>query len=233
MCVGKNRPEESHHWFDGMSPMLESQANLQHSIGLDESFQIGDWGIFDEEDLADSPGDENHRFIRGNHDNPAIIKKHSACLGDFGFIGDMDLFFAAGGFSVDRQRRIAHVDWWPDEELSAGQWWKAHELYQKHKPKIMVSHECPNIAKAPALAACGRNINTGKVYVSGTEMMLQQMYDEHQPELWIFGHYHYKLDTVIGKTRFICCGSLNIDETNNCLFEVPGLTWPKKMHIIR
>ena len=238
MCIGKDRPEESHHWFDGMSPIMESQASFHSGIGLDQSLQVGDWGVFDEVDLANSPGNENHRFFRGNHDNPELINRHPACLGDFGFIPDMDMFFAAGGYSIDgpaniANHRVEYVDWWPNEELTASQWWRVHELYQEHKPKIVVSHECPNIAKAGAMAADGKNVNKAKVYVSGTEMMLQQMYDEHEPELWIFGHYHYKMDTVIGKTRFICCGSLGFDETKNCLFEVPGLKWPDDMTIIR
>jgi hypothetical protein len=34
------------------------------------------------------------------------------------------------------------------------------------------------------------------------------MFDQWQPELWVFGHYHFSRNFKIGKTRFLCLNEL-------------------------
>lgn len=33
---------------------------------------------------------------------------------------------------------------------------------------------------------------------------LQAMFEIHQPDIWIFGHHHKSIDTIVNGTRFIC-----------------------------
>lgn len=47
---------------------------------------------------------------------------------------------------------------------------------------------------------------------SQTRTMLQKMFEEHKPELWIFGHHHKSKDEVINGTRFICLDELETFE---------------------
>lgn len=231
MQVGADRPSNSYHWFDETPAIVQQQAELFQGIGLDQSLQVGDFGIFKTDDLNITAG-INHKFIRGNHDHPELCNEHKDYLGDFGYIPDMSLFFAAGGYSIDKHRRTTNVNWWENEELTTSQWWKVFELYLEKKPTIMVSHECPTIVKDEALLASPYNVNMDFKITSGTEVALQNLYNEHQPDLWVFGHYHGKLDVKIGKTRFVCCGAANLVPVKDVVFEVPGLTWPEKLNII-
>lgn len=52
--------------------------------------------------------------------------------------------------------------WWPDEELSPEELEQAEDLFARHKPTIMISHECPSSvatiileAEAASLAPTG------------------------------------------------------------------------------
>jgi hypothetical protein len=59
----------------------------------------------------------NHRFIRGNHDNPGECAKHPQWIEDGKIEGDT--MFIGGAVSIDRALRQEGYNWWPDEELSA------------------------------------------------------------------------------------------------------------------
>jgi hypothetical protein len=37
-----------------------------------------------------------HKFLRGNHDDPARCRAHPNYLGDYGYVPDDDLFFVSG-----------------------------------------------------------------------------------------------------------------------------------------
>lgn len=72
--------------------------------GLPCSIQLGDMGIgFGLDDLFPKADPTKHRFLRGNHDNPELCRRHPNYLGDFGF--EFGIFFISGAFSVDRHLR--------------------------------------------------------------------------------------------------------------------------------
>jgi len=77
---------------------------------------------------------------------------------------------------------------------------KALDAYIDVKPSFVISHDCPQIVK--------QQICIGKIWASRTAELLQQMFDAHQPNLWIFGHHHIGFDSVLGKTRFVCLPEL-------------------------
>lgn len=162
----------------------------------------------------------NHRFLRGNHDDPAMCAGHPCYLGDYGFLPRMELFFVSGGYSADYMNRHLGVDLWEDEELPADVLLEVVALYADSKPRIVVSHECPTVVKGAVVG------NIGKIEkASRTELALEAMHRTHQPELWIFGHHHAHVDTEAGGTRFVGLDELGHEPVRECIFDIPGLAW--------
>lgn len=191
--------------------------------GEGPSFQIGDMGLgFPNVFL---PKDRNnHVFIRGNHDDPAACRVHPDYAGDWGFDAEKSLFFMGGAYSIDQDWRKKNMRWqafknlpvipiwWPDEELSEEELKKAEELYLKSKPRIVATHDCPTSASVHLL----RDLLLGefrpeKQIITRTGEALERMLQAHQPEVWIFGHYHIDREFQLRgcHTKFICLGELN------------------------
>jgi predicted phosphodiesterase len=171
--------------------------SLIEAVG--HSMQVGDFGAgFNTiPDIS-----SNHRFIRGNHDNPNICKEHPNWIPDLTVIDRM--FLLGGGFSLDHHSRIEGKEWWPDEELSHDDLYKGMDIYEASACDIIVSHECPHEI-APLL------FNKRRVRVespSRTSQALSSLLWIRKPTLWIFGHWHISVDEVIDGTRFICLNEL-------------------------
>ena len=181
------------------------------------SIQVGDMGVGFMKDTPDGekkfmqnpPHDTmkkgNHRFIRGNHDNPTVCKTQPFWIKDGHYEDDM--FFVGGGLSIDRHWRIEGQTWWADEELSYREFSKIQEKYLDLKPKIMVTHDCPE-------AIAGQIMNTSNFQKlddpSITRQALDNFFQLHKPELWIFGHWHLSFQRNILGTQFICLNELEI-----------------------
>lgn len=214
---------------------LDNREAMGHK-GLDCSLQLGDFGIFFEYQYESGkiagkpwPDPSKHKFFRGNHDNPNLIKDLPGYLGDWGYNATQNLFWLAGGWSIDRKYRTEGIDWWADEELSNGELTNALALYEDVKPRIMITHEAPTVAKNLFLDHFGMN-NIG--YSSQTEKCLQMMWDIHKPDIWVFGHFHRRWSAEIlapagssGSTKFECLGEMINGNPKDCIFEIPGLTW--------
>lgn len=189
----------------------------KNAKGFDQSIQIGDTGIFYPQDIDLIRNDPNHKFFRGNHDNPEIYHEHPCAMKDYGIHDEM--FWLAGGYSIDKDFRVAGRDWWPEEELSYSELTNAIEIYSDFKPKIMVTHECPTIIKSHALTNRDK-----EVICSKTESALQSMYENHYPEIWIFGHHHKRIEMKINKTLFVGLGD-NRSNSKDQWYEIKGLKW--------
>ena len=165
----------------------------------ENSIQVGDFGI----GFASVPDvNINHRFIRGNHDNPGLSAQQHNWISDGHF--EREMFFLGGGFSVDRVHRTEGVDWWPDEQLSTGELYQMVDRYSNLKPRVLVCHECPsnvviNLFDKPLMKWKSP---------SKTSHALGSMLAEHAPEIVIFGHWHQRRDKTIDNTRFICLEEL-------------------------
>lgn len=160
------------------------------------SVQVGDFG-FDYRPLETVDG-TRHKILAGNHDNYEAIAKNNYphFLGDFGVHSiplapdgygkprDFSFFYIRGAYSVDKHLRSAYLDWWPEEELNFMQMRGAFDAYVAAKPRVMVSHDCPN--EIVELVAT----NGLKFEPSATGKLLQECYMAHQPDVWIFGHHH-------------------------------------------
>lgn len=179
----------------------------------ENSIQLGDLG-FSYHALVKFLDPIKHRVLGGNHDNYEVLdgrfhEQPPHFLGDYGVHsvpGFGDFFFMRGGNSIDKALRTEGYDWWPGEELSYVDAAKALEEYTKVRPKIMLSHECPT--SIIDMIAGFKTWNGEPIRPSMTANVLEQMFEEHKPLLWVFGHHHKFFDMVVEGTRFICLPEL-------------------------
>lgn len=185
----------------------------------ERSIQIGDFGIgfgqsdYWHENVNRFHASGQHRFIRGNHDNPTVCKEDMVgCIPD-GLV-ENDVMFIGGAWSIDNPdappgwyKRTAHVDWWPDEECSEKQFAHFLDIYSVVKPRVMITHDCPhNIAGE---MFWGSGFLQGPRYNTRTGDFLQKLFEVHQPDEWYFGHWHNTMQYKSGRTMFQCIGILD------------------------
>jgi hypothetical protein len=177
-----------------------------------ESIQVGDFGagfkplptIIGQTGLFET---SRHKFIRGNHDNPAICQESHNWIadGDVRTIGNFTAMLIGGALSIDRDNRIEGVSWWRDEENTMDAMYKFMDTYEATKPDIMITHDCPETIAAKLF----NNRIGGKIdYPSRTRQAFEAFFGIHQPKVWIFGHWHMSRDQMIDGTRFICLAEL-------------------------
>lgn len=191
-----------------------------YSIGNFEgpTIQIGDFGIgFGQSDywyesINDFHSKNGHRFIRGNHDNPALCKTMSGYIPD-GLV-ENDVMFIGGAWSIDNPnappgwyKRTKDVDWWEDEECSDKQFRHFLEIYATIKPRVMITHDCPGKVSYPMF--WGSGFLKGPVYPNRTSAWFDKFIDVHEPEEWYFGHWHKTMSYKHGRTMFQCLGELD------------------------
>jgi hypothetical protein len=182
------------------------------------TIQVGDFGIgfgqgdYWHESLNDFQAKGNHRFIRGNHDNPNQCKLMNGWISD-GTV-ENDIMFIGGAWSIDNPnappgwyRRTAGVDWWPDEELGYSDFEKIIDVYNTVRPRVMITHDCPRSVSRKMFFESG--LLTGPEYPNKTATALEIMWEIHEPEFWFFGHWHFTRREQIGKTVFQCIGELD------------------------
>jgi len=180
-----------------------------------DSIQVGDFGLgFGQREkyveyVTSEMTKENHRhqFIRGNHDSPEACKNHPNWIPD-GRV-ENDVMYLGGAWSIDQHRRTEGVSWWRDEECSLEFLDIYLGTYDLVRPKIMVTHDGPRSITKNVFLDRNLGMFGNKEYPTRTGQVLQAMLEIHQPELWIFGHWHHDIDEVIDGTRFICLGELS------------------------
>lgn len=183
-----------------------------HNLPKDtRTIQIGDMGL-GFKGVGLHPMSDNHTFFRGNHDDPKKCRAHKNYLGDYGYDPTTGVFHIAGAWSIDRAYRITGISWWPDEELSQIELQDAIDLYKGFKPRFVLSHEAPAKAAQTLLLRLSGEYFAAKMQcsMSRTSEAMQVMLDYHEPEQWIFGHYHVDKDFYVPhcKTLFHCVGGM-------------------------
>ncbi len=191
------------------------------------SIQIGDMGIgfikyggmnhgaFSQNPPFYAMAEGNHRFIRGNHDNPNVCRKHKFWIPD-GTVED-NMMFIGGAVSIDREFRIRDYSWWHDEEPSIAELLTMVDVYRMTKPEIMVTHEVPeSIARIMCEASGSPKFDDG----SRCRQAFQSMFEMHQPKLWLGGHWHRSFDQIINGTRFIILNELEWMDIDTTTFEI-------------
>lgn len=179
------------------------------------SIQVGDFGIgfagdYWHESVAEwQQANPQHRFIRGNHDNPAQCKTMPGYIND-GVI-ENDVMYIGGAWSIDWAYRREGFDWWKDEELSIEQLNRMYDIYVTVKPRVMITHDAPTDVTYEMFVQSGLAIggSNAKKIQTRTGQAFQAMFDAHQPEFWAFGHWHHTMQYKGGRTIFQCIGELD------------------------
>lgn len=171
----------------------------------DFSISVGDFGFKKQirwhqaNIYARNPFEYKGHFNNGgNHD----YMPEMGCmpyLGHYCYLDEIQLFTVRGANSIDKHLRTEGIDWFADEELNFNQQLAAYDKYIETKPRIVISHDCPQEVMEHFF---------GYKEKSQTRTMLQHMFENNQPDLWLFGHHHSKRDKVINGTRFICLSEL-------------------------
>ena len=201
------------------------------------SVQVGDMGLgFKGVGLpppGTTPQDARHKFFRGNHDSPEKCRQHPNYMGDWGFDDTLNVFWLAGAWSIDAAWRTEGVSWWRDEELSIFDLNQAQNLYIEKKPRVVLTHEAPTVAAVQMLTGLTlplsspenpTNVSKDEKYAyykakmgcvnTRTSQVLQEMLNQHEPDEWVFGHYHVDQTFYIPgrKTKFTCVTELSTYE---------------------
>lgn len=191
------------------------QKKLRQKYQGQTTFQIGDMGI----GFSGTPGlhsdimtSGDHRWIRGNHDDPVKCRQTVGYAGDYGFDEKLNLFWLAGAFSIDYIFRVPGRSWWADEEMSYPELVAAVNLYEQVKPKYVATHEAPTEAAHWMLTQVLGGFRTEKLECgnSRTSVALQSMFQIHQPTEWVFGHYHADKSFIWKGTKFTCVPELGV-----------------------
>jgi len=192
-------------YFDLLDDFVKSYRHFDHEL---YSLQLGDFGFKDTYrqrkrhfDRSERYDIEQHPFFGGNHDEYPI-PDWAGSLNHFGEVPFVpNSFYVRGAYSIDRDSRTVGRDWWPEEELDWKQSREALEEYIKVEPKHVFSHDAPqSIPEKMFPEKVNHSTNTGK--------LLEQMFQEHQPETWTFGHWHINRTVNVGGTKFQCLGEL-------------------------
>lgn len=202
------------------------QKMLRRQLRDQRTFQLGDMGVgFPTAVKGNAPSEAgglhpdifaagNHKWIRGNHDNPAVARNltERGYAGDYGYDPSIEMFWMGGAMSIDKAYRVEGRSWWADEELSYPELVKAIELYVQTKPKIVATHDCPSRISEYMLTVVLPSFRPEKLACVGsrTAAALQQMLDEHRPQEWVFGHYHASKSFVHQGTKFTCVNELDV-----------------------
>jgi hypothetical protein len=147
-----------------------------------------------------------HKFIRGNHDDPALCRNHPNFLGDYGYLQDNNLFFVSGALTASWRVLGNSKFWYRDEELSDPDLNEAITRYKETRPKLVISHTAPSEAARQILKDLGGSYFLSKEgdSESRTSRALQEMSEAHQPQAWYFGYFHINREFVVGETKFRC-----------------------------
>lgn len=185
-----------HGKYDRYHKILEQTGCCAYTV------QLGDFGF--RYDTLNNIDSTRHLILPGNHDNYNICYNYSHFMGDYGYtrLNKIEFFYYRGAYSIDRHYRTIGIDWWENEQVSIDQFMKARELYRDIKPKIVITHDCPQ-------TIAGLMINPGdRIYENTTGWALNELLNIHEPDLWLFGHWHQSRTIQYGKTKFICLDEL-------------------------
>lgn len=168
------------------------------------TIQLGDFGF--EYNTLRNIDPERHKILGGNHDNYDKIINIPHYLGDYGnsTLNNVDFFYYRGAYSIDKQYRTIGIDWWEAEQLKIEQFMEARDVYRNTKPRIVITHDCPEFLFFKYLEP------QAKIYQNITSWALNELFNIHQPEIWVHGHWHLSRTTKYGNTTFICLNELEV-----------------------
>ncbi len=114
-------------------------------------------------------------------------------------LGDARVLGIGGAVSVDKQWRTEHVDWFRDEVPNFSQFHRA--LTAEGPIDVIVAHDLPTGMELDLTFPV--DDNTAAYCQSHRDGMLEIL-QEHQPVLWVGGHYHQRVSQEVEGTRVEC-----------------------------
>ena len=192
-----------HHWTE---EYYEIASQAETSIQLGDLFVgYGKLSDYWHEKMNKFHSSGKHRFIRGNHDSLSRCKIMSGWIPD-GYI-ENNMMFIGGAHSINSNKQEG-INWWADEELSEEQFEEIYDKYLKTKPEILITHDCPSYVSEQLFTKNGLSVRDHYIETR-TGKNFQKMFDAHQPEQWIFGHWHHTISAKFGRTMFTCLSELD------------------------
>ena len=161
-----------HGHIDEYLKLLASLPPGSRSIALGDMY-LGRPGVHLPELLPED------KFLRGNHDDPALCRAHPNYLGDYRYLPDDGRFFVSGAQTAS-WRVLGHSKYWyRDEELSESDLDKAIAMYKETRPKLVISHTVPSEAAREILKDLNGSyfLNKHGDVESRTSRALQEMFD--------------------------------------------------------
>jgi predicted phosphodiesterase len=209
---------DPHGRIDEYFKLLASLPPGSRSIALGDMY-LGHPGVH----LPELPPE--HKFLRGNHDDPALCRMHPNYLGDYGYLPDDDLFFVSGAQTASWRVLGNSKYWYRDEELSESDMNKAIAIYKETRPELVISHTAPSEGAKEILKDLNGSyfLNKHGDVESRTSKALQEMFEAHQPSAWCFGHFHVNREFQIGETKFRCLAEMAISQVSEVFSASEGI----------
>ena len=125
-------------------------------------------------------------FCSGNHEN---------------FISGKTLFAFGGGYSIDKERRIHGVSWWPQEMPSEEEYRNGSEHLKQcgYKVDYIITHSAP----ADTVDYMSRLGKVRSILAEERPLAdyLMEVEEKSQYGKWFFGHYH--IDEELPKKQYV------------------------------
>jgi len=181
------------------------------------SIQIGDFGFekTNQKMLKSGLDFDKHKILFGNHDDynylfqPYSLENYRVFNLENSDGSNTRIMTIRGAKSIDKNMRFPGIDWFPQEELNIVEWYEIATVYENVKPHIVITHCCPQFIKEILF----EQYNYDPIYKSITCDWLEELFNIHQPKLWVFGHHHKSVKfTTENGTRFKCLAELETFE---------------------
>lgn len=229
--------------WHGNAPWAVRCINHAADRGADAIIQVGDFGFW-------TPGPQTGRFLDavtrtaearqvrvywldGNHEDfsrrDEFAQPHTDWVtylprGHRWQWWGKTWMAVGGAVSVDKMRRTPTMSWWPEEELTDA------DISHACRPgsvDIIVAHDCPTGVVIPGIGPITKNGDWPYHVLVDAEhhrAKCRTIWDTHQPELWLHGHYHVGYEFWLRETRFIGLGRDSDTMTNALAFLHPDGT---------
>lgn len=106
------------------------------------------------------------------------------------------MMFMGGGRSVDKMYRRLGVDWFPEEEITQSD---LNDLPDVNVD-IFITHTCP-VELVKPLAKRYSMMGGMDKDEEPSNYALTTLWEDYQPDLWFFGHWHQYGEYKVGKTQ--------------------------------
>lgn len=178
-------------------------------LGVDTFVQVGDFWLYEENftSALDTAREEvlaqnNARlfFLDGNHEEFSVLgerihqpgshqvgeRTFYMGRGTSGTMGNKHFLALGGAVSIDQERRIEGVSWFPDENLTQED---VDNALSAPQADVMFTHDIPHVARSPFTEDRQFSIEVEEQKRLFDERMTE-VFMHHKPKVLVHGHYH-------------------------------------------